>query len=259
MLAYTGIRFGELSNLLIQDVRAGLPLGVLDVSSDADRSVKTRTSVRTIPAPPALVEILDAHCRAQPRLTGRLFEQENGLPIRDIRRMLSAVARRAGMALNAIRPKRFRTTYATWRPTVDGVTLLDVQQELGHASLTMLAKVYGRTRHTKISMGAHLDYNGARWLSAEDWSGLESIRPTAKVAERMRERAEVVRAFLASVDGLSVNRAETVSGVERNAIRRLRAGQAAPENIKGRTLAGMREHLARMNEIRIPPFVALAA
>jgi hypothetical protein len=57
-------------------------------------------------------------------------------------------------------------SYATHRNACDGVSPLDVKDELGHATLAMRDKVYARARKHRVPMRPELDFRAERWLAA---------------------------------------------------------------------------------------------
>jgi integrase len=83
-----------------------------------------------------------------------LFPGETGGMLQDWRKLLDAVATRAGWKAGEIRSKRFRHTYCAARlQTLDGgapVSVFTVARELGHSSTAMVEQVYshlGTMRH----------------------------------------------------------------------------------------------------------------
>jgi hypothetical protein len=83
-----------------------------------------------------------------------LFPSETGGMLKDWRKVLDAVAKRAGWKVGEIRSKRFRHTYCAARlQTLDGgapISVFTVARELGHSSTDMVEKVYshlGTIRH----------------------------------------------------------------------------------------------------------------
>jgi len=124
---------------------------VADVSFDretvtfrvnAHRRLKTRTSHRVVPLWPQLAEILRPYTdrRVINRGGTLLFPGETGGMLKDWRKVLDAVAKRAGWKVDEIRCKRFRHTYCAARlQTLDQgapVSPFTVARELGHSSTT---------------------------------------------------------------------------------------------------------------------------
>lgn len=134
----TGGREKEVLGLEVDDV--SFDRGVITFRPNRWRRLKTITSHRSVPLWPQLREILQQHLYGgeQPRVTGLLFPSVRGEDqsmIRDARKMLDAVAERAGWKAGEIRTKAFRHTYtATRLQTLDRgapVSVYTVAKELG--------------------------------------------------------------------------------------------------------------------------------
>jgi integrase len=116
--------------------------------ANAHRRLKTRTSHRVVPLWPQLAEILKPYTdrRVINRGGTLLFLSETGGMLKDWRKVLDAVAKRAGWKVGEIRSKRFRHTYCAARlQTLDQgapVSIYTVGRELGHSSTEMVDKVY---------------------------------------------------------------------------------------------------------------------
>jgi integrase len=99
----------------------------------------------------------------------------------DFRKLLDAVAVRAGWKPGEIRSKRFRHTYCAARlQTVDQgppVSVYTVGQEMGHGGETMVRKVYGhlgQVRHRAETVEYRVQQHAAK-LGAR----LEALRAVA--------------------------------------------------------------------------------
>ena len=156
--ALTGARTSEVLGLLVDDV--SFDRKAIRFRTNEFRRLKTRGSDRTVTLWPQLEEILRAHLVELERDGGAgklLFSSlraDREQPLTDWRRMLDAVAVRAGWEPGEIRSKMFRHSYAAARlQTLDHgapVSVYTVSRELGHASTTMVQKVYahlGEIRH----------------------------------------------------------------------------------------------------------------
>lgn len=116
------------------------------------RRLKTSTSHRTVPLWPQLEEILREYLYGgdTPRVSGLLFPSTRmdgpGL-IKDTRKMLDAVAERAGWEEGEIRTKMFRHTYCAARlQSLDRghpVSPWTVSKEMGHGGRSLVDRVYG--------------------------------------------------------------------------------------------------------------------
>jgi len=149
---------------------------VADVSFDretvtfrvnAHRRLKTRTSHRVVPLWPQLAEILRPYTdrRVINRGGTLLFPGETGGMLKDWRKVLDAVAKRAGWKVDEIRCKRFRHTYCALRlQTLDQgapVSLFTMARELGHSSTDMVDKVYshlGTIRYRSDAVEYRVDH-----------------------------------------------------------------------------------------------------
>jgi len=145
LLYGAGLRVGELSSLDVRDV--DLYRG--DVRVQGKGGVE-----RVVPLPAAARSALDRYLalrrgpgtRAEPLFTA--LRRRNGvrarLGVRDVRRLLSRRALRAGI-LERVHPHRLRHSYATHLLDM-GADLREIQELLGHASLSTTQK------YTAVSM-----------------------------------------------------------------------------------------------------------
>ena len=134
-----GLRVGEVSALNVRDV--DLHRGDVRVSGKGGKE-------RVVPLPSAARDALGVYLArrrapgllAQPLFTA-LRPRRDGprrLGVRDIRRILGARARRAGIA-GRVHPHRMRHSYATHLLDM-GADLREIQELLGHASLSTTEK-----------------------------------------------------------------------------------------------------------------------
>lgn len=149
----TGGRKSEVLGLEVEDV--SFRRKTITFRPNAHRTLKTRTSHRSIPLWPQLEEILRAYMREAEAAGGLgqlLFPSARSpagkeLMVRDLRKALDQVAVRAGWAKGEIRTKAFRHTYCAARlQTLDRgfpVSAWTVARELGHGGTSMVERVYG--------------------------------------------------------------------------------------------------------------------
>ena len=150
----TGGREAEILGLEVADI--SFDRETVTFRANEHRRLKTRTSHRVVPLWPQLREILQPYVdnRVIDRGGTLLFPGETVCMLRDWRKVLDAVAKRAGWKAGEIRSKRFRHTYCAARlQTLDQgapVSVFSVARELGHSSTDMVEKVYshlGTVRH----------------------------------------------------------------------------------------------------------------
>jgi integrase len=151
----TGGRESEVTGLEVEDV--SFDRRTVTFRPHAHRRLKTSSSFRVVPLWPQLEEILRAYVFGSAAPPGRLlFPATRGKeqPVQDFRKILDAVAGRAGWKEREVRSRQFRHTYASARlQTLDQghpVSLYTVQRELGHGSDRLLKEVYahlGTVRH----------------------------------------------------------------------------------------------------------------
>jgi integrase len=146
----TGGRKSEVLGLEVEDV--SFDRKTVTFRPNQWRGLKTRTSHRTVPLWPQLEEILREHLYGGdvPRVSGLLFPStrvEGVGMIADERKMLDAIADRAGWRKGEIRSKMFRHTYCAARlQTLDRgqpVSPWTVAREMGHGGRSLVDRVYG--------------------------------------------------------------------------------------------------------------------
>ncbi len=120
------------------------------------RRLKTATSFRSVPLHPQLEEILRPYvfgARPPARLLFPSFRTGAEAMLTDFRKLLDAVAVRAGWQAGEITPKMFRHTYTAARlQTLDRgapVSVYTVAKELGHGGDTLVKRVYGHLGHVR--------------------------------------------------------------------------------------------------------------
>ncbi|MBI2417223.1 MAG: tyrosine-type recombinase/integrase [Ignavibacteriales bacterium] len=141
-LLYTGMRFGELANLVWENVDMHKKL--IYVRSTENFKAKTYNSERAIPMMTALCELLEKR-----KLNGPVsqypFCTENGLMLRE-RTMLNKckdIASRAGIESRAFLHK-FRHTFAT-HLILKGVPIQNIKELLGHHSVVQ-TEIYAHNK-----------------------------------------------------------------------------------------------------------------
>jgi len=116
------------------------------------RRLKTLTSFRTVPLWPQLKEILRAYFPERERMGGGTllfpsYRTGHEAMLTDVRKMIDAVAKRAGWKARELNLYTFRHTYCAARlQTLDGeapVATYTVGKELGHGGDSLVKRVYG--------------------------------------------------------------------------------------------------------------------
>ena len=146
------------------------------------RRLKTAGSHRVVPLWPQLEQILRPYvfgARPPSRLLFPSYRTGAETMLTDFRKLLDAVAVRAGWNAGEITPKMFRHTYASARlQTMDHgapVSIFTVSRELGHGSEALVKRIYGH---------------------------LGTLRHRARVVEyRVEQHEKVLKAQLASLRG----------------------------------------------------------
>ena len=146
-LAYTGVRFGELSGLRVRRLdllrrRAEIVEAVAEVGGAAVFSSPKSHQVRSVPVPRFLVDEL-AQLVAGKRPEDYVFTSPRGglLRLQNFRHtVFEPAVRKAG--LDGLTPHGLRHTAASLAIT-SGADVKVVQQMLGHVSATMTLDLYG--------------------------------------------------------------------------------------------------------------------
>jgi integrase len=143
----TGGRESEVLGLEVDDI--SLDRGVVTFRPNQWRRLTTVSSHRSVPLWPQLREALQRYLAERPpsRLLFPSYRTGEEAMLTDFRKLLDAVAMRAGWKEEDIRSKMFRHTYcATRLQTLDGgapVSLYTVAREMGHGGESMVRRVYG--------------------------------------------------------------------------------------------------------------------
>ncbi|HYS61967.1 MAG TPA: site-specific integrase, partial [Gemmatimonadales bacterium] len=165
----TGGREAEVLGLEVDDV--SLDRGVVTFRPNAWRRLKTATSHRSVPLWPQLRTILEHYLAAHPpsRLLFPSYRTGAETMLTDVRKLLDAIAARAGWHAGEIRSKMFRHTYCAARlQTLDQgapVSVYTVGQELGHGGDAMVRKVYGhlgQVRHRAEAVEYRVEQHAAK-------------------------------------------------------------------------------------------------
>ncbi len=172
-LAYTGLRFGELSALRVRRLdlmrrRAEIVEAVAEVGGRAVFSTPKSHQVRSVPIPRFLVDELAQHVAGQ-NPDDFVFTSPRGglLRLQNFRHtVFDRAARTAG--LDRLTPHGLRHTAASLAIT-SGADVKVVEQMLGHASATMTLDLYGHLYGDRLDEVAdRMDaLRTARGLSAD--------------------------------------------------------------------------------------------
>ena len=172
-LAYTGLRFGELSALRVRRLdlmrrRAEIVEAVAEVGGRAVLSTPKSHQVRSVPIPRFLVDELAQHVAGQ-NPDDFVFTSPRGglLRLQNFRHtVFDRAARTTG--LDRLTPHGLRHTAASLAIT-SGADVKVVQQMLGHASATMTLDLYGHLYGDRLDEVAdRMDaLRTARGLSAD--------------------------------------------------------------------------------------------
>ncbi len=192
-LLLTGGRESEVLGLETDDI--SLQRQTVTFRPNAWRRLKTETSFRTLPLWPQLRVILKAYFPVRERLgDGTLlfpsYRTGHEAMLTDFRKLLDAVAERAGWKAGEIRSKMFRHTYASARlQTLDGgqpVSEFTVAKELGHGGEAMVRRVYGHlgaVRHRAAAVEYRVNQHAAILRER-----LTALRARSSVCDSVSER-----------------------------------------------------------------------
>jgi integrase len=165
----TGGRESEVLGLEVDDV--SLDRGVVTFRPNKWRRLKTSTSHRSVPLWPQLREALERYLAEHPpsRLLFPSYRTGEEAMLTDFRKLLDAVAVRAGWKPGEIRSKMFRHTYCAARlQTLDGgapVSTYTVAREMGHGGEAMVRRVYGhlgQVRHRSEAVEYRVEQHAAK-------------------------------------------------------------------------------------------------
>lgn len=220
----TGAREGEVRRLQVSHLD-------FDSLSIYIPGTKTDGSDRTIPLHPQLAEILLPHVQRLGRFDGLLFTTSSGAPIGDWRKVLDEIATRAGFPLNQIRTRVLRTSYITHRlACIDQGAPIDpyqVAREVGHSSLAMIMKVYGRVQRRRMRM-EELAFR-TEVIGPNLQPRLQALYSPPPPAERKgtAEAAELVQRFLAATARMTTGEICNATDIPKATVKRIRAGRQA--------------------------------
>jgi len=215
---------------------------------------KTDGSDRTMPMHPQLAEILLPHVQQLGRSDRLVFTTASGAPIGDWRKVLDAIATRAGFPQNQIRTRVFRTSYITHRlACIDQGAPIDpyqVAREVGHSSLAMIMKVYGRVQRRRVRM-EELAFR-TEMIGSHLQPRLQALYSPPPPVERKgtTEAAELVQRFLTATARMTTGEICTATDIPKATVKRIRAGRQATTQDK--TTSRMISFLERVSE---PPAV----
>lgn len=169
-----------------------LDRGVVTFRPDKWRRLKTTRSHRSVPLWPQLREALERYLAEHPpsRLLFPSYRTGEEAMVTDFRKLLDAIATRAGWKEGEIRSKMFRHTYCAARlQTLDAgapVSTYTVAREMGHGGEAMVRRVYGhlgQVRHRAEAVEYRVEQHVAklhdrleRLMSITLGEGLASVR-----------------------------------------------------------------------------------
>ncbi|HYF09875.1 MAG TPA: site-specific integrase [Acetobacteraceae bacterium] len=234
----TAARDGEVRRVQVSDLSFRPRLITIRSARKGGRARAREHVPRAIPMHEQLAEILLPYVARLGRISGPLFPLGSG----DWQGALDLVAMRAGFPAGHFTTRMFRTAYATWRCTCDGIDVARVRDELRHSDLKTASTYYVQAQMQPERMGPEMAYRIERWRGHPEVDRRLAAMDGWKPPRQGEHSAETVRAFLAAVEGSSSARVQAETRVSRAVVERLRAG--SQELVKGRTLKRMREHLA---------------
>jgi integrase len=219
----TGARESEIRRLEIPD------LDFESVTIDI-RGTKTDGSDRTMPMHPQLRDILLPYIEGLGRTTGPLFTNDAGEPFGDWRKPLDAVSERAGFPRGMVRTRMFRTSYITHRlACIDQGAPIEpyrVAREVGHSSLTMIMRVYGRVQRRRIRMDEMAFRTDA--IGPKLQERLHAVySPPPRERAGAKANAELLARFFAATAKLTTAEVTAATGIPKPTVNRLRGGQAS--------------------------------
>lgn len=165
----TGGRESEVLGLEVDDI--SLDRGVVTFRPNTWRRLKTATSHRSVPLWPQLREVLERYLAEHPpsKLLFPSYRTGEEAMLTDFRKLLDAIAIRAGWKEGETRSKVFRHTYCAARlQTLDAgapVSAYTVAREMGHGGEAMVRKVYGhlgQVRHRADAVEYRIEQHVAK-------------------------------------------------------------------------------------------------
>jgi integrase len=238
----TGAREGEIRRLQVSHLD-------FDSLSIYIPGTKTDGSERTMPMHPQLAEILLPHVQRFGRRDGLVFTTASGAPIGDWRKILDAIATRAGFPKGQIRTRVFRTSYITHRlACIDQGAPIDpyqVAREVGHSSLAMIMKVYGRVQRRRVRMEEFAFRTDVIGPHLQPLLQALYSPPPAAEREGAAEAAELVQRFRAAAARMTTGEICTATGIAKATVKRIQAGGQA--TIQGKTKSRIIRFLGSVN------------
>jgi integrase len=116
---YSGARAAEVANAQVGDAHAHAARMEIRASKIRHGHVPV---TRIIALPPALADALAAYTKRTGKIGGPLFETTLGNRVDDCQRAIDFVSERAGFGAGYFTTRMFRTAFATYYATVDGVS-----------------------------------------------------------------------------------------------------------------------------------------
>lgn len=231
----TGAREDEIRHLEIFDL--DFESHLIDI-----RGTKTLGSDRTIPMHPQLHEILLTYVQGLGRSTGYVFADEDGEPFGDWRKTLDAIAERAGFKKGTVRTRMFRTSYITHRlACIDHGAPIEpykVAREVGHNSLKMIMRVYGRVQRRRVRMEEFAFRAEAIGPRMQERLQVVYSPPP----RRQRAGAELLADFMAATATMTSAEITAETGIPKPTVNRLRGGQGS---VHGKTAERIKAYQAR--------------
>jgi integrase len=227
---YTGARAAEVANAQVGDAHPHASR--LEIRASKIRHGHAPVT-RIIALPPALAEALAAYTKRTGKIGGRLFETTLGNRVEDCQRAIDFVAERAGFGAGFFTTRMFRTAFATYYATVDGVSANQVRAALGHRGRSdTFERIYDRAQLLPERMGPALDFSLERWRHMIPTERLQAVESWVDVRQWADSR-ETVRLFLEAIEGMREVDVIAAGGIDHATLYRLRRGQrtAKPDTV----------------------------
>jgi len=216
----TGARENEVRQLNIEDLDfASMTIFIA--------GTKTEGSDRAMPMHPQLREILEPYVENLGRVAGPLFTAPNGERVGDWRKTLDRIATRAGFPAKQIRTRVFRTSYITHRlACIDhggAMEMYQVAREVGHSSLQMIMRVYGRVQRRRMRL-TELAFRPES-IGPGLQPRLQAVYapPAPKPPPRLPESADLLKRFFEATSGMSTAEIVAATGLSKASVNRLRS------------------------------------
>jgi len=189
----TGLRIGELLALQVDDL--DLSHGVIKIQRSVSRGevdvTKTEGSIRQVPIPPVLMEVLTAHIngaslsaksRRERELANWLFPSEAGTPLSDrnlINRHIYPVSKKLGIPHFSWHS--LRHTFSTLGGNEGTIPTLVMKQLLGHSKLSTTQKYMHELEGQQREAMGKIEH--LIWLPKKKVDGEENHNSTLSVAQ----------------------------------------------------------------------------